>query len=334
MRGTRGPTPRLLALLGAASLALLAGACSAPFLSSGPTPAEMSAAALKSVLSADNLRYTGSTQLSGVDYTLDATINQKGDSRSTLNFLGAQVEVLQAGANIFRKAPASYWHGLGADAPTQRVYASGWVKTGGGAEEAVLTALSGAEVERDLNAHFRPSKSAAASVAGTHALKLSGTEGDLYVTASKPFKALSFASAASYVSPSRLSRIKFTYSYPVPLDLTPPAAFINPDDHATWPAFYEVTTHDQGACGDTSCEFKITLRNTGGAPSGQATVTVSVQDSAGKDLGSCTANIPPAPNGQTVTVSCAVSGPAWAAFSANGGSYFSRATVNNPAYDG
>ena len=199
----------------------------------------------------------------------------------------------------------------------------------------VLETRRPATVEETSTPAISGMVSSPASVGGTHARQLSGSQGDLYVTASNPARVLSFASSAAYLSPSGLKSIKFSYTYPATFAVTAPTPYINPDDHSTWPAEYQLTKDSEGPCGDSSCTEVVVLQNVGGAPVGQATVTVTLTNTGGKELGRCTANIPPVAHGQNQTVACAISGPGWAAFTASGGgSYRSSTLIYNPPYDG
>jgi hypothetical protein len=311
---------------------VLLGSCSAPIGgTSAPSPAQLSAEAIRGLLLAANVHYSGTLELLGTPYALQVTANQNGDFHGTLSFPGRSVEVLKAGAQIYHKG-SSYWAGR-ADPVTLRVYGDNWVRTESAQDETPLFALASSDVERDLRDHFVPSRSSAAAVAGRSATKLSGSQGDLYVTASKPVRALRFTSSAGYRSPGGLSRIRYNYQYPVSIDLQQPQQFIDPNDHSTWPAEFQIDKEDQGACDPTQCQLTAVARNVGGAPVGQATATFSLTDAGGHSLGSCTVNIPPIGYNQTEPLSCAVSGSAWNSFVGTGGYYSENVSVHNPVYD-
>jgi hypothetical protein len=325
---------RLPALLAAGLTALWA--CSGPGAgSSAATPAEKSATALRGFLAADVVNSKATVQMGGLTYTVNVTADRKGNSHANVAFGDASVEVLGVGSDLYRRGNLAYWSRQENDARVQRAFASMWVRVGGGGDQAVLRALIDRDPERDLERHFKPVNETAASLAGTATRRLSGTQGSTYVTTSTPARLLSFVSSEAYVSPAGLSSINSTYVYPVKLELAAPKAHLNPDDQSTWPAEYQVDSDSPGACDDTSCADNVVVRNMAGPSAGQAKLVVTFTDTNHHVLGTCSADIPPIAHGQTETVSCAVSGPGWADFTAGGGGPYSTMVVaSSPPYDG
>jgi hypothetical protein len=351
--GSRGvplpPRPRQRRLLGGDRVrrplrwaGLLAAGFSAMWACSGagagsstPPAAETSTTALRGLLTADVATFKGTLQKGGVPYTVDVTADRKGNSHATLAFGDASVEVIGIGSNVYRKGNVAYWSKQETDARVQRAFASTWVKIGGGGDQDVLRAVVDRDLESDLERHFKPAHETSASLSGSAARKLSGNQGSLYVTTSTPARALSFVSSAAYVSPAGLTSIRSTFTYPTKLDLTAPRGYLNPDDQSTWPAEFQVDSDSPGACDDTSCADNVVVRNMAGPSAGQAKLVVTFMDTNHHVLGTCSADIPPVAHGQTETVSCAVSGPGWADFSAGGGgAYSTTVVVSSPPYDG
>jgi hypothetical protein len=243
------------------------------------------------------------------------------------------VEVLKAGSATYQRG-RSYWANV-VDPTTLRIYADNWIKAKANAEISPLFAVTGGEIERSLRDRFRPTNAAATTVAGTPATKLTGREGELYVSQSPSGRVLRFIGAASFTSPTQLEHIRLDYLYPAPLSLDEPKQFIDPSDHGTWPAQFAVEKADRGNCDPGSCQQTAVVRNHGGAPAGPDSATFTLVDDAGHSLGSCTANIPPIDHNQTETIECAVSGPDGVNFAARGGgSYSATVSVHNAIYDG
>lgn len=320
--------------LPALALIALAG-CSLPGSgASGPTPSELSTSALKNLLTAANVDYKGTIQRNGITYTVDVTADRKSNVHASIGTSSGSVEVIGIGSDVYRKGDVAYWSKLEPDARTQRAFASSWVKVGGGSDQDLLRSLTGRELERDLQAHFKPTRASSETVSGTAAQKLSGSQGDLWVTSSSPLRPLSFTSTSRYANPSGFTSIRFAYTYPSKLDVAAPSPVLNPDDQSTWPAQYQVERETDGACSDTSCTDNVVVRNVAGPSMGQAKLSVTFTDGSQHNLGMCTADIPPISHDQTETVLCTVSGQAWMDFNARGGGdYYTRVDFSNPPYD-
>jgi hypothetical protein len=310
--------------------------CSMPSRGPAPTPppAQLAVQALKGLLQAETLHYSGTVDKLGTPYTVDITVNQKGDMRGSLTLgksSSRSVEILKAGAVIYQRG-RGYWTGV-VDSVTLKVYDDNWIRTGADTDLSPAFAIASSEVERDLLDRFKPANATATALAGSPATKLTGREGNLYVTQSQPVRALRFAGASGFTSRGGLGHISLDYKYPVALDLAQPQTFVDPGDHSTWPAEFAVDRADQGTCGPSHCDVTAVLHNHGGQSVGQATATFTLTDDGGHKLGSCATNVPPVGHDQTETVGCAVSGPDWTSFTQRGGNYTEGVNVHNPVYD-
>lgn len=315
--------------MAAAFLLLAMGGCSLPF--GRASPGDLAGQALNGLANAPTLRHSGTVDKLGARYTVDVKAKPQGDMRSSLTFSNRSVEVLKVGETVFQRG-RGYWAGT-VDPVTLKVYADNWIRTQADSDLSPAFVIAAGELERDLRDHFKPSDTADSTVAGSAATKLTGREGDLFVTRSQPARALRFVGAMGFTSSSGLGHVTLDFQYPVPVDLQPPPQFIDPRDHGTWPAEFEVKKADQGACTPSGCELNADVTNQGGASVGQAVATFKLTDDSGQSLGSCTANIPPVAHAQTENVKCTVSGAAWASFTERGGNYSEGVTIYNPVYD-
>jgi hypothetical protein len=310
-------------------LAVLVAACSAPI--GKPSPTQQAMQALDGLLQAQTLSHSGTLDKLGTRYSLDITANQSGDMHGSLTLGKRSVEVLRAATTVFQRGK-SYWTGV-VDPETAKVYDDKWIREDASEDLSPAFVVAGAEVEHELRVHFKPSAASDTNVVGSPATKLAGHEGDLYVTQSQPARALRFIGASGFTTTSGLGHLRLDFKSPPSLNLQPPQQFIDPLDHATWPAEFQVEKTDQGACGSSSCELNAVLSNQGGASVGQAVATFTLTDDSAHNLGTCRANIPAIAHLQTETVSCTVSGAEWASFADRGGHYTSSVTVHNPVYD-
>ncbi len=310
-------------------LALFVAGCSVPFVK--PSPTQQATQALDGLLQAQALQYSGTLDKLGTKYTLDITVNQKGELHGSLTFGSRGVEVVKVGTAVYQRGK-SYWTGV-VDSRTLKVYADNWIQGDPAEDVSPAFVVAGAEVVHVLRDHFKPSSASDTNLAGSTATKLTGEQGDLYVTQSQPARALRFIGAPGFSTSSGLGHLRLDFKFPASLNLQPPEKFINELDHATWPAEFQVEKTGQGNCVPSGCELNAILSNQGGPSVGQAVATFTLSEDNGHNLGTCTANVSPVPHLQSETVSCTVSGPEWSSFTDRGGSYTSTVTVHNPVYD-
>jgi hypothetical protein len=295
------------------------------------TPGQLATQALDGMASAQTTHYAGRLDSLGSPYTLDLTANRNGDMRGSVTFANTSVELLKVGPDVYQRGQ-SYWAGA-VDPVTLRIYGDNWVRTQAASDLTPVFVLAGGELAHDLLDRFQPDSATATTLAGSPVTKLTGPQGDLYVTRSQPVRALRFVGTSRFTSSSGLGHVKLDIKYPAPLDLGKPQKFIDPNDEATFPARFQVENFKEGACGDASCALTADVSNQGGASVGQAVATFTMTDASGHDLGSCTANIPPIDHLKSEMVGCTVSSPEWVAFAQNGGSYTDHVSVHNPVYD-
>lgn len=311
-------------------LALVVAACSIPV--GKPSPTQQATQALDGLLQARTLRHTGTLDKLGTPYALDITATQKGDLHGSLTFGNRSAEVLSVGTTVYQRGK-SYWTGV-VDSLTLKVFDDNWIRGEASEDLSPAFVVAGAEVEHELLDHFKPSSASDTNVAGSPATKLTGHEGDLYVTQSQPAHALRFIGASGFTTSSGLGHMRLDFNFPASLNLQPPDKFIDQLDHATWPAQFQVDKADQAACGSSGCQLNAVVSNQGGASVGQAVATLRLTDDSGHNLGTCTVNISPVPHLQIETVSCTVSGPEWTSFTDRGGGSFTwTVKVHNPIYD-
>ncbi len=163
-------------------LAMVVAACSMPF--GKPSPTQEAAQALDGLLQAQTLQYSGTLDKLGTQYTLDITANRTGDLQGSFTFGNRSVEVLRAGSAVYQRGK-SYWTGV-VDSSTLKVYDDNWIRGDAAEDLSPAFVVAGAEVLHVLLDHFKPSSASDTTLAGSPATKLTGREGDLYVTQSQP----------------------------------------------------------------------------------------------------------------------------------------------------
>ena len=146
----------------------------------------------------------------GTQYTLDITANQKGDLHGSLTFGNRSVEVLRADTTVYQRGKG-YWTGV-VDSSTLKVYDDNWIRGDAGEDLSPAFVVAGAQLLHVLRDHFKPSSASDTNLAGSPATKLTGQEGDLYVTQSQPARALRFIGTTGFTTTSGLGQLRFDSS--------------------------------------------------------------------------------------------------------------------------
>jgi hypothetical protein len=268
---------------------------------------------------------------------VDTTIDKGGDSQGTVVSDGKKVEYRYVGGHGYALAGQDFWSGQGKLAA---FFAGRWVTS---ADE--LSNLTTASLSRSLSLLdvARPGAtfdrvSRATRVGGVPAVALSDRYGDLYVSSAAPQRFLRLVSSPTYRTADGISDVDVDLDFPPALAVQAPNPVVSTDDPTTLPAQYVVDQsslqHGRDCDVASTCTVSVAVVNQRGPQFGPATAEVHLLRDDGADLGTCTAPVGPAGHGQSQTVSCTVSGPAWVAFTRVGGRYRAEVTVHNPLYDG
>jgi hypothetical protein len=332
-----GWTPRLVSFV---LVAVSISGCSVavPFVSK--TPQELAVAALSALAKKPVMHVTG-TLTAEKAYQVDVTGSEGGTAKGSGTYEDRPFSYLAAGGKQYLKG-ATFWEGLYSDAAHQRQargYQDNWVVAGDTAVASVLgQVVSPYTLVPTLGPHVKQLKrDGTTTVAGRSAVALRDGQMTYYITDSDPIRLVRVESASGYVEPSGLGQLKLEIGYPSSgPSVQAPQAAIDPADPKTLPALYvAVNETDDTPCDQSSCLFKITLRNEAGKSVGQTVVTLHIlSDPDRKEIGSCQAPVPSADFGQDVTATCTVTGQPWTSYiKAGHKSYIATYDYKNPPYD-
>jgi len=293
------------------------------------------AAAVTHYAKAPVVHLTGGFSHDGHSYQVDVSIDGSGDSQGTVVADGKKVDYRYTGQHAYVMAGQDYW---ASDARMAAFLAGKWVTRPDLAAdlstEGMRKSLSLVDLAKPGVTFTKRGK--AARVNGVPAEVLSDHTGDLYLSTSKPIRFLRLVTSPSYRTPDGITDVRVDLDYPTVLNVQAPSPVVDTDDPATLPAQYTVEpdTFAFGTCATSAgCTLSAVVRNRKGPQVGSPTAEFVLTRADGGDLGRCTAAIQPAGHDQTETVSCTVTGSAWAAFTRVGGRYLGQVTVHNPFYD-
>jgi hypothetical protein len=295
------------------------------------------AAALDQYRKAPAVHVKGTFGRDGHAFQVDITIAKGGDSQGMVVSDGRKVEYRYAGGHGYALAGPDFWSGQGKLAG---FFAGRWVTSTDQLSDLTTASLSRSLALLDL---ARPGVTfdrvaRTTRIAGVSAVALTDRYGDLYVSTVAPQRFLRLVSSPSYRTADGIADVDVALDFPAAPSVQPPNPVVSTDDPATLPAQYTV---DQGSVQHgrdcdlaSTCTVSVAVMNQRGPQVGPATAEVHLVRDDGADLGTCSTPIGPAAHGQSQTVSCTVSGPAWVAFTRVGGRYRAEVTVHNPLYDG
>ncbi len=275
----------------------------------------------------------------GMNFSGEIVADRRGQARFDLHTPGGPVTGLMVGGKVYVKAARLFWTAVdrtALDPSLARVLADRWVLD---RDTSLSQALDAAARPHAFNSLATPDlrKGATGAVDGHRVVELSSRGGSAWVTTDEPTRFVRIASAAVSTD-SGVSQLHGILRYPPALTVTAPAPVLDPLDPTTFPARYVYVSGDSSLppCDPNNCKAGAVVRNVGGRPDGQASLTLSFKSSDGASaLGSCSANIPAIAHDQTEAVGCAVQSPALQAyFRAGHASFAFETAIHNPAWDG
>lgn len=279
---------------------------------------------------------TGGFSHDGHPYKIDVTIGKSGDSQGTVTADGTKVEYRYTGGHPYVLAGQEYWTG---ETRLASFLAGKWVTSPDIGADLTTAGMSRSLALLDL---AKPGvtftkRTRTARVNGVPADVLSDRGGDVYISTAKPTRFLRLVTSPAYRTPDGVTDVRVDLDYPASASVQAPSPVVDTEDPATLPAQYAVepNSFSFGTCQSSAgCTVSAVVRNRAGPQVGSPTAEFQLTRADGGDLGRCTAAIRAAGHDQTETVSCTVSGTAWAAFTRVGGRYLGTVSVHNPFYDG
>lgn len=342
-------TRRVRGALATGVAVLLLSACSAqnPLGTSslGPSLPVIAHDAVVAYRTARSVELQGSYVSGSVPVTVRLSLQPSagGGIRGRATYNHAALAVVGDRGRVFTKGLA-YWQAQGAGG--LRIwpqYGAGWVLTPSGDPGATSVSAAGdlggllQQLERQSGALVSRGVS---RFKGRRIAVLRDGRTTYDVTASAPYRLLAVRRTGTTPGPQGLRSVDLRISYGGRLRVTLPASghYVNPLDASTFPALFEVqSTSGLQSCNESSCGFSATLLNTGGTEQGKVTASLTLYQNPNLTgpLGSCTVPVPQVASGQTTTVSCRITDPAYQTFYLSlfgSATVYRHVTLQNPPY--
>jgi hypothetical protein len=323
--------------------AFAAAACGLPFGIGLPSTSELINGATDSLSKASGFEVAGSFT-SGTDtYKIDIQYLSTGAAHMDVTVGTTHVELIQVNGKVYyhgKEAAASF---VGTDTFGQAqptAVGTKWFTT----SKATPIDMSGFTDASKVKANFLSTVSVSrkdgVSINGVDTAELSDSDSILNITESSPHQLVRLRTqSGKTVSGVTNGDLAFT-NYNKAFAITEPAGALNLDDPTTFPPYYEVTNIDLSKCTTDPCTVAATVQNKGGTQGASASSTVTftlTNDADSSVVGTCKATVSPdIANGQSVTVSCTITGGTWTTFvnnAAAGATFHGKAVPDNPGYD-
>lgn len=315
---------------------VLGPACSLPLIGhSLPTTAQLINGAAAGFANATGVEVVGAFSQGTDNYAIDMQVNEPATAHVKVERNSTQIEVIQAGGKVYYRSPDMLNGLLGTtalDRSIEHAVGDRWYTY----KDTQLIDLSPFTEPAKVKANFfntlAVKRKDNVSSSGLMTAELSAQDFVIDITESSPHR-LVFLKTAPGKLIQDYSDVHMVFTkYNQDFAIQAPTNVFDIDDHTTWPPLYYRVSINNSRCNDP-CVLSAVFQNDGGTSgaSSASTVTFSLADSSKNPLGSCARAISPdVPNGQKVTVTCAISTAAWSRFS---GSYYYDATVDNPGFD-
>jgi hypothetical protein len=330
----RGKLPLVIV---AASLAAAIAACGS---SAGPppeSPAQLLASSRQTLQALKSFHVTGTFAVDQVSVLMTATVIQNGDASGTLTVGNEIAKFLMVSRvtyfdtfNSFVRAPLD--PSL-ADVAARLIGQHWWRTSGSPPVAASLQVLnSGVLSTAFFSGRNQLTQTAVKDSRGRPASKLTDSAGSVFITTALPHQVLEITTAPNYLA-ANLSNVDLVFdAFNAPASVAAPASFVTPVRDGMPPFFHIQSFALDGDCNRAGCPLKAVVQADAG--SGAASVSLTVADSNGKTLATCTTSVTLASYSDAQTAKCFATGQSWTNWWNNvGGSFTYAASVANPAYN-
>jgi hypothetical protein len=298
-------------LVGFAVVASLS-ACDLPFGLAQPTTRSLETGATGTLVAADSFEISGSYSEGNNQWSIDLQLSRPGSEHVTVNMSDVKLEAIIIGSTAYFRGQQFLSAHMGNDIVSRsfvKAAGNGWWKSSAGHVPQLTDLTDGSAFRSTFLGQAATQRTDHVSVDGIDAVELSGTRGDVFITAQAPYRVLRVRLKHGVVVDG-IRDADFRYvNYNGDFHISAPADVIDFSNLTTLPPIYTVLSVDTSGCG-SPCVVSALLKNLGGllhalAPS---TVTFTMTDTASrKVIGSCQALvIPDVTYNATTTVMCSI----------------------------
>jgi hypothetical protein len=300
--------PGLVGLVVVASLS----ACDLPFGLALPTTRSLETGATGTLVAADSFEITGSYSEGNSQWSIDLQLSRPGSEHVAVTTSDIKLEAIIIGNTAYFRGQQFLSAHMGSDIVSRsfvKAAGNGWWKSSAGHVPQLSDLTDGNAFRSTFLGQAATQRTDHVSVDGIDAIELSGTRGDVFITAQAPYRVLRVRlKHGAVVDGIRDADFRYV-NYNGDFQISAPADVIDFSNLTTLPPIYTVLSVDTSGCG-SPCVVSALLKNLGGllhalAPS---TVTFTMTDTASRQVvGSCQAQVvPDVTYNATTTVMCSI----------------------------
>jgi hypothetical protein len=298
-------------LVGVAVIAMLSG-CDLPVGLDLPTTRSLESGATGTLVAADSFEITGSYSEGSSQWSIDLQLSRTNSEHVTVTTPDLKLEAIILGNNTYFRGQQFLSAHMGSDLVSRsfvKAAGDGWWKSSAGQVPHLTNLTDGNAFRSTFLGQAVTQRTDHVSVDGIDAVDLSGTRGEVFITAQAPYRVLRVRLKHGVVVDGiRDADLRFV-NYNHDFQISAPTNVIDFSNLTTLPPIYTVVSVDTSGCG-SPCVVSALLKNLGGLVGARApsTVTFAMTDPASRQvLGSCQATVvPDVAYNATTTVTCSI----------------------------
>jgi hypothetical protein len=287
-------------------------ACDLPFGLALPTTRSLETGATGTLVAADSFEITGSYSEGSTQWSIDLQLNRPSSKHVTVMTSDVKLEAIILGNGAYFRGQQFLSAHMGSDIVSRsfvKAAGNGWWKSSAGQVPQLTDLTDGNAFRSTFLGQAATQRTDHVSVDGIDAVELSGTRGDVFITAQAPYRVLRVRLKHGVVVDGiRDADLRYV-NYNKDFQITAPADVIDFSNLSTLPPIYTVLSVDTSGCG-SPCVVSALLKNLGGLAHAQApsTITFTMADTASRQVvGSCQAQVAPdVTYNATTTVMCTI----------------------------
>jgi hypothetical protein len=292
-------------------VAMLSG-CNLPLGLDLATTRSLESGATGTLVAADSFEITGSYSEGSSQWSIDLQVSRPSSEYVVVTMPDLKLEAIILGNNTYFRGQQFLSAHMGSDLVSRSFVAAagdGWWKGSAGQVPHLTTLTDGNAFRSTFLGQAVTQRIDHVSVDGIDAVDLSGTRGEVFVTAQAPYRVLRVRLKHGVVVDGiRDADLRFV-NYNHDFQISAHTNVIDFSNLTTLPPIYTVVSVDTSGCG-SPCVVSALLKNLGGLVGARApsTITFAMTDTASRQvLGSCQARVmPDVAYNATTTVTCSI----------------------------
>jgi hypothetical protein len=292
-------------------IAMLSG-CNLPLGLDLATTRSLESGATGSLVAADSFEITGSYSDGSSQWSIDLQVSRPSSDYVVVTMPDLKLEAITLDNTTYFRGQQFLSARMGSDLVSRsfvKAAGNGWWKGSAGQVPHLTNLTDGNAFRSTFLGRAVTQRVDHVSVDGIDAVDLSGTRGEVFITAQAPFRVLRVRLKHGVVVDGiRDADLRFV-NYNHDFQISAPTNVIDFSNLTTLPPIYTVVSVDTSGCG-SPCVVSALLKNLGGLVGARApsTITFAMTDTASRQvLGSCQARVvPDVAYNATTTVTCSI----------------------------